>query len=69
MERGSELTADVYAVEKEDDESTWIHDTIIDPIFDPFQKINPYTLCIEVDNTAGVLNQVHDILNFKLMRK
>lgn len=55
---GSNLDADVYAVEENDAEGVWQVDNILLPVYDSKSQFEPYTLCIEVDNAPGVLNQV-----------
>lgn len=54
----SGLDADVYAVEGEDTEGVWQVDNILSPVYDTQSQFEPFTLCIEVDNAPGVLNQV-----------
>lgn len=53
-----ERSADVYAVDKNGTEGVWEAENILDAVYDSNAKFEPYTLCIEVDNSPGVLNQV-----------
>ncbi|GMH33637.1 hypothetical protein BSKO_01471 [Bryopsis sp. KO-2023] len=53
----NDLDADVYSAEG-DGAGVWEVENILDAVYDKDSQYEPYTLCIEVDNSPGVLNQV-----------
>eukprot|EP00803_Ostreobium_quekettii_P011580 evm.model.scf_875.5 EVM.evm.TU.scf_875.5 scf_875:49569-55537(+) len=61
-EEATELDADVYAVE-DVSEGVWQVENVLEPVYDSDAKFEPYTLCLEVDNSPGVLQDVTGVVS------